>query len=205
MQRRQFITYLGGAVVAGPLAARAQRDGKTRRIGVLAGLAADDPLGQVRIEAFVQELQKLGWTDGANLHIDYRWAAGNNSDRVKYATELLSFGPDVLFASGGSSMPSLLQVSRTVPIVFANVPDPVGSGFVESLSQPGGRATGFMQFEYGLSGKWVELLKQIAPTLRRAAVLWDPSLTVAIGQFAVIQAYAPSLGVEVRPVNVGDI
>jgi ABC-type uncharacterized transport system substrate-binding protein len=205
MRRRGFITFLGGAAIAGPLAARAQKGGNIRRIGILAGLAADDPLGQVRIEAFVQELQKLGWTDGRNLQIDYRWAAGNPNDTTKYATELLSLGPDVLLATGGSSVPSLLKVSRTVPIVFANVPDPVGSGYVESLSQPGGNATGFMQFEYSLSGKWLELLKQIAPAVTRAAVLWDPALTVAIGQFAVIQAVAPSLGVEVRTVNVGNV
>jgi putative ABC transport system substrate-binding protein len=204
MRRREFITFLGGAAMAGPLAARAQSAGKKRRIGVLAGLAADDPLAQVRIDAFVQELQRIGWTDGGNLQIDFRWAAGNTSDAIKYATELLSFGPDVLLATGGSSVPSLLQMSRTVPIVFANVPDPVGSGYVESLSQPGGNATGFIQFEYSLSGKWVELLKQIAPAVTRAAVLWDPALTVAIGQFAVIQAVAPSLGVEVRTVNVGN-
>ena len=203
MRRRDFITSLGGAAVW-PLAARAQQPERMRRIGMLSGLAADDPEGQARIAAFAQGLQQLGWTDGRNVRIDIRSAAGSADDARKFATELVALAPDVLLASGGATMGPLLQATRTVPIVFAIVPDPVGSGFVESLARPGGNATGFMQFEYSLSGKWLELLKQIAPGLSRAAVLWDPALTAGIGQFAVIQSVAPSLGVEVRTVNVRD-
>jgi putative tryptophan/tyrosine transport system substrate-binding protein len=203
MQRRGFISLLGGAA-AWPLAARAQQGERIKRVGVLAGLAADDPLAQDRVAAFVQELHKLGWVDGRNVRIDTRWAAGNSGDTRKYAAELLSLGPDVLMATGGSSVPALIEASRTVPIVFANVPDPVGSGYVESLAQPGGNATGFLQFEYNLSGKWLELLKQMVPSVARAAVLWDPAITAGVGQFAVIQSVAPSLGVEVRTINVGN-
>jgi putative ABC transport system substrate-binding protein len=162
-------------------------------------------LAQRRVAAFVEELQKLGWTDGRNVRIDTRWAAGDAGDARKYAAELLALAPDVLLATGGSSVPSLIQATSTVPIVFANVPDPVGSGYVESLAQPGGNATGFMQFEYGLSAKWLELLKQVVPGVTRAAVLWDPAITAGIGQFAVIQSVAPSLGVEVRTVNMGNM
>jgi putative ABC transport system substrate-binding protein len=204
LRRRDFVTLLGGAAAAWPLAARAQQGERMRRIGVLSGLAADDPEGQARIAAFAQGLQQLGWNDGRNVRIDIRSAAGNADDARKYAAELVALAPDVILASGGASMGPLLQATRTVPIVFAIVPDPVGSGFVESLARPGGNATGFVQFEYSLSGKWLELLKQIAPGVTRAAVLWDPALTAGIGQFAVIQSVAPSLGVEVRTVNVRD-
>ena len=204
MRRRQFIALLGSTAAAWPLAARAQQGERMRRIGVLSGLAADDPEGQARIAAFAQGLQQLGWTDGRNVRIDIRSAAGNADDARKYAAELVALAPDVILASGGAVMGPLLQATRTVPIVFAIVPDPVGSGFVESLARPGGNATGFMQFEYNLSGKWLELLKQIAPGVTRAAVLWDPALTAGIGQFAVIQSVAPSLGMEVRTVNVRD-
>jgi putative ABC transport system substrate-binding protein len=204
MRRREFITLLGGAAAAWPFAARAQQPGLVRRIGVLLALAADDPQSAARIAAFLQGLQQLGWSDGRNVQIDYRWSAGNADDARKYAAELVALAPDVILASGGAAMGPLLQVTRTVPIVFAIVPDPVGSGFIESLARPGGNATGFVQFEYSLSGKWLELLKQIAPGVTRAAVLWDPALTAGIGQFAVIQSVAPSLGVEVRTVNVRD-
>ena len=166
--------------------------------------AADDPEAQARLAAFLQGLQQLGWTDGRNVRIDYRWAAGNADDIRKYAAELVALAPDVILAAGGSSVGPLLQATRTVPIVFAVVPDPVGAGFVDSLARPGGNATGFMQFEYSLSGKWLELLKEIAPGVTRAAVLRDPAITAGIGQFAVIQSVAPSLGVEVSPVNVRD-
>jgi ABC-type uncharacterized transport system substrate-binding protein len=203
VRRRDFITLLSSAPVW-PLAARAQQPERMRRIGVLTGVAADDPEGQTRIAAFLQGLQQLGRTDGHNLQIDYRWAAGSADDLHKYAAELVALAPEVIFAAGGTSLGALLRVTRTVPIVFAIVPDPVGSGFVDSLARPGGNATGFMQFEYNLSGKWLELLKQIAPGLMRAAVLWDPAIPPGIGQFAVIQSVAPSLGVEVSPISVRD-
>jgi putative ABC transport system substrate-binding protein len=203
MRRREFITGLGAAT-AWPLAARAQQGERVRRIGVLTGVAADDPEGQVRIAAFLQGLRQLGWTDGRNVQIEYRWAAGSAGDLRKYAAELTAIAPEVIFAAGGVSLGTLLQMTRAVPIVFAIVPDPVGSGFVESLARPGGNATGFMQFEYSLSGKWPELLKQIAPGVTRAAVLWDPTIPPGIGQFAVIQAVAPSVGIDVSPVNVRD-
>jgi putative ABC transport system substrate-binding protein len=204
MRRREFITLLGGAAAAWPLVARAQQADRIRRIGVLMGLAADDPQAQTIIAAFLQRLQQLGWADGRNARIDIRWTAGNPDDMRKYAAELVTLAPDVMLATGGTTVGPLLKASSTVPIVFANVPDPVGSGFVESLAQPGGNATGFVQFEYSLSGKWLELLKQIAPGVTRAAVLWDPAIIAGIGQFAVIQSVAPSLGVEVRAVNVRD-
>jgi putative tryptophan/tyrosine transport system substrate-binding protein len=172
-----------------------------RRIGVLTGTTADDPEGQARTAAFLQGLQQLGWSDGRNVRIDYRWSAGDPNLGRKYAAELVALAPDVILAGGGATV-SFLQATRTVPIVFANVPDPVGSGVVKSLARPGGNTTGFMQFEYSLSGKWVELLKQITPSLTRAAVLRDAAITAGIGQFAVIQSVAPSLGVEVSPIDV---
>ena len=204
MRRREFITLFGGALATWPLAARAQQVERVRRIGVLFGLAADDPQVKAIIAVFLQGLQQLGWTDGRNLQIEYRWGAGDAEALRKYAAELVTLAPDVMVATGGTSMGPLLQATRTVPIVFANVPDPVGSGFVESLSRPGGNATGFVQFEYNLSGKWLELLKQIAPDVTSIAILWDPAIIAGIGQFAVIQSVAPSLGVEVRAINVRD-
>jgi ABC-type uncharacterized transport system substrate-binding protein len=204
MRRREFITFLGGSMVAWPCAIRAQQVERVRRIGVLSALAADDPQGNAMIAAFKQGLQQLGWADGRNLQTEYRWGAGNADDIRKFATELVSHAPDVLVATGGSSVGPLLQATKIVPIVFANVPDPVGSGFVESLSRPGSNATGFAQFEYNLSGKWVELLKQIGPGVTSAAILWDPAIIAGIGQFAVIQSVAPSLNVDVRPISVRD-
>jgi putative ABC transport system substrate-binding protein len=208
MRRREFITLLGGAAAASsvlwPLAARAQQSDRIRRIGVLTGLAADDANAQVRYAAFLQVLQQLGWTDGRNVRIDARWGAGDADDIRKYAAELAALAPDVILTTGGAAVASMLQATRTVPIVFAIVPDPVGAGFVDSLSRPGGNATGFMQFEYSLSAKWLELLKQIAPGVTRAAVLRDAAITAGIGQFAVIQSVAPSVGVEVSPINVRD-
>jgi putative tryptophan/tyrosine transport system substrate-binding protein len=200
--RREFITLLGGAA-SWPLAARAQQGERVRRIGVLQGLAANDPTAQANNAAFLEGLQQLGWTDGRNVHIDFRWGAGNAADTRKYAAELVALAPDVILTPNQSVGP-LLQATRTVPIVFVIVPDPVGSGFVDSLSRPGGNATGFMMFEYSLCGKWLELLKEIAPGVTRAAVLWDPTIPSGIGQFAIIQSVAPSVGMEVRPVNVGD-
>jgi putative ABC transport system substrate-binding protein len=196
--RRKFIATLGGMVFAWPLAVRAQQGERMRRIGVLMpNAAADDPNGQAFYAAFLQGLEQLGWTDGRNVHIDTRWTAGNATNIRKYAAELVALGPDVIMTSGGATMRPLLQAIRTVPIVFTIVPDPVGSGFVKSLSRPGGNATGFMMFEYSLCGKWPELLKEIAPGVTRAAVLWDPAIPAGIGQFAVIQSVAPSIGVDV--------
>ncbi len=201
--RRQFVSALGGGMIAWPLAARAQQGERMRRIGVLLPVAADNPDPQALYAAFVRGLQQLGWTDGRNVRIDTRWGAGNPANSRKYATELVALAPDVILAVGVSVEP-LLQATRTVPIVFTIVPDPVGSGFVDSLSRPGGNATGFLMFEYSLCGKWPELLKEIAPSVTRAAVLRDAAVAAGIGQFAVIQSVAPSVGVEVSPVNVRD-
>ena len=202
MRRRDFITLIGGAA-AWPLAARAQQPSeRTRRIGMISPV--NDQVAQARHAAFIQGLQQLGWTEGRNVHIDARWSAGNAAEIRRYAAELVALAPDVLFAIGGASMGPMLEATRTVPIVFAVLPDPVGSGFVKSLSRPGGNATGFMMFEYSLCGKWLELLKEIAPRVTRAAVLRDPAITAAIGQFAVIQSVAGSVGVDVIPVNLSD-
>ena len=197
MKRREFITLTGGAAAAWPLSAGAQQGENIRRICVLtAGVGADDPDAQAGNDAFVLALQQLGWTSGRNLRIDYFWGSGQD--------DLAALAPDVILASGTASLAALLQATRMVPIVFVNVADPVGAGFVDSLGRPGGNVTGFMQFEYSLSGKWVELLKQIAPSVTRAAVLRDPALTSGIGQFAVIQSVAPTAGVDVIPVSVRD-
>jgi len=190
MKRREFITLLGGAA-AWPLAARAQPPERMRRIGVLMNVEADEPVGQPRIAAFVEGLQQLGWTDGRNVRIDTRWPGGD-PDRVrKYAAELVGLAPNVILASASPSVAALQRVTRSVPIVFANVIDPVGAGFVASLARPGGNTTGFSSFEYSISGKWLELLKEIAPNVIRAAVVRDPALAAGIGQFAAIQAMAP--------------
>jgi putative tryptophan/tyrosine transport system substrate-binding protein len=203
MRRRKFITLLGGASVW-PLTALAQQHDRKRGIGVLMALAADDPAGQARFVAFVQALQELGWTDGRNVRIDTRWAAGDADRFRRYATELVALTPDVILASGGTGVGALLQVSRTVPIVFTQTQDPVGAGYVDSLAQPGGNATGFTNQEYGASGKYLELLKEIAPRIARSAVLRDPTIPQGIGQFGAMQAVAPSLGVELRPIDVRD-
>jgi putative ABC transport system substrate-binding protein len=204
MQRREFITFLGGTVAAWPFAARAQQPDGMRRIGVLTGTSADDPESKARHAAFEQALQQLGWTVGRNVRIDHRFAGGDAAIIRRQAEELVALAPDVIVSTGSFSTGQILRATHTVPIVFVIVPDPVGSGFVDSLSQPGGNATGFMQFEYGLSGKWLELLKEIAPGLTRAIVLWDPAVTAGIGQFAIIQSVATSAGVDVRPVNARD-
>jgi len=204
VKRREFITLLGGAA-GWPLAARAQQPEQVRRIGVLVATAADDPAYQARIAAFLQSLAQLGWTDGRNVRIETRWATSNADDLRRHAAELAVLAPDVLVAATGTATAApLLQATRTVPIVFVNVIDPVGAGFVASLARPGGNATGFTLFEYGLSGKWLELLKQIAPGVTRAAVLRDPTIASGIGQFAAIQAVAPSLGVELSPIDSRD-
>jgi len=201
--RRDFITLMGGAAAAWPLAARAQQPEQMRRIGVATGTAADDPDGQARLRGFLQGLKQSGWTEGRNVRIDARWGAGD-ADLYRNAAELIALAPDVILASGDSTVGPLLRATRTVPIVFTLVADPVGGGFVDSLARPGGNATGFMNFEYSLGGKWLELLKEITPGLTRAAVLRDPVLPSGTGQFAAIQAVAPSLRMEVSPVNVRD-
>jgi len=201
MRRRQFITLLGGTAAAFPFAVRAQQPDRIRRIGILSATAADDQDTKGRLTAFQQRLQELGWTDGHNVRIDYRFAAANPENYSKYAAELVALAPDVILAPGGSLAP-MLQATRTVPIVFALGADPVGSGFVESLSRPGGNATGFLLFEYDLSAKWLELLKEIMPGATRAAILRDPASIAGIGQFAVIQSVARSVGVEVSPLNL---
>jgi len=203
MQRRDFITLLGSAAVTWPLAARGQQPDRTRRIGALAGIE-DDAEGRARFAAFQQGLQQLGWTDGRNVRIDYRWGGGDADNIRKHAAELVALAPDVILAAGGAVAGPLLQATRAVPIVFVIVPDPVGAGFVDSLARPGGNATGFVSFEYSISAKWLELLKQIAPGITRAAVLRDPAISTGIGQFGAIQSVAPSLGVEVSPMNVRD-
>jgi putative tryptophan/tyrosine transport system substrate-binding protein len=204
MKRRYFITLLGGAV-AWPLAARAQQAERVRRIGILMAAASDDAEFQARMAAFLQGLAQLGWTDGGNVRIDTRWATTNADHLRRHAAELAALAPDVLVAATGTAtVAPLLQATRSVPIVFVPVIDPVGAGFVASLARPGGNATGFTMFEYGISAKWLELLKQIAPGVTRAAVLRDPAITGGIGQWGAIQSVAPSVGVGVSPVNVRD-
>ena len=194
MKRREFISLLGGAAVAWPLAAYAQQGERVRQIGVLTANAADDVDAQARHAAFLQGLQHLGWTEGRNVRVDARWAAGSTADTRRYARELAALAPDVILATGSSAVAPLLEATTTVSIVFVIVPDPVGAAFVDSLSRPGGNATGFMQFEYSLSAKWPELLKQIMPHATRAAVLRDAAITAGIGQFAVIQSVARRSG-----------
>jgi putative ABC transport system substrate-binding protein len=203
IKRRDFITLLGGAA-AWPRAARAQQPARMRRIGVLLPAAADDPVFQTRYGAFLQGLGQSGWIIGQNVGIDTRWATTNAAEVRRHAAELAALAPDIIFAYGTSALTPMLQVTRTVPIVFAAAGDPVGAGFVDSLARPGGNATGFMAFEWSISGKWLELLKQVAPGVTRAAVLRDTTLGSGASQFAVIQAVAPSLRVEVNPVNVLD-
>src|SRR5215467_8741717 len=203
MKRREFIMLLGGAAPL-PLAARAQESERMRRIGVLLPGTADDAEYQARMAAFLQGLQLLGWSDGRNVKIDFRYAAGDANLIRKYATELIALAPDVILAPGSTSLGLLLQTTRIVPIVFATILDPVGAGFVESLARPGGNATGFIAFEYGLSAKWLELLKQIAPGVTRAAVLRDAAVASGIGQFGAIQSVAPSFGIELSPIGVHD-
>ena len=203
LNRLEFITLLGGAA-AWPLAARAQQGERRRRVGALMSVAAEDPEGQARLAAFLQGLQEFGWAVGRNLHIDVRWTGGRADDIRKYAKELAGLTPEVILASGGSVVGPLLQVTPTVPVVFTQTPDPVAAGFVDSLARPGRNATGFTQVEYGAGAKWLELLKEIAPQVTRAAVLRDPAIPEGIGQFAVIQSAAPSLRVEVSPIDIRD-
>jgi putative ABC transport system substrate-binding protein len=203
--RREFITLLGGGAATGwPLAARAQRPEKMRRIGLLYTFASDDPEGQARNAAFLQALQPLGWTVGRNLRIDYRWGAGDAASTRKNAAELVALAPDVILTNGAAGVGPLLEVTRSVPVVFLLVADPVGAGFVDSLARPGGNATGFVAVEYGIGGKWLEMLKEIAPAVTRAAVIRDPAITAGIGMFTAIQSAALSVGVEASPVNIRD-
>ena len=204
MIRREFITLLGGAAAGWPLAARAQQAERMRRIGVLLPAMADDPEWQARVGAFLQALALLGWTIGRNVRIDIRWATTNAGEIRRHAAELAALAPDVILAGGATPAGPLLQATSIVPIVFTFGIDPVGAGLVDSLARPGGNATGFMSYEFSIGGKWVELLKEIAPNLTRVAVLRDATQAFAMSLFAAIQAVAPSLGVEVIPVNMRD-
>src|SRR6516165_8177636 len=201
MRRRDFIASIGGAATW-PLMARAQQEQRMRLVAVLEPISADTPGSKTRYAAFLEGLQQLGWTPGRNVQIEVRYAEGDEAALRKYAAELVALAPDVLVAGGGASAEVTLKASQTIPIVFVITPDPVGSGLVESLSQPGANATGFMMFEYNLCGKWLELLKEIAPSVTHAAVLRDPTFVYGIGQFAVVQAVAPSVGIEVRPIDL---
>jgi putative ABC transport system substrate-binding protein len=205
VNRREFIRLLSGTVAAGwPLAARAQQRERMRRIGVLMPYAVNDPQSQARNAAFLQGLQQLGWTVGHNVEIEYRWSEGNIDDTRKHAAELVALAPDVIFVPGSAAVAPLRQATRTVPIVFGLVADPVGSGFVDSLARPGGNVTGFSLFDYSIGAKWLELLKEIAPNVTRAAVLRDPAIVAGIGHWGAIQSSSPSVAIEVSPVNVDD-
>ena len=200
MRRREFLGVVGSAA-AWPLAARAQE--RVRRVGLITGgTEAGDAEAEANIAALRQALQQLGWTDGRNLRIDVHWSAGDPARTRRHAAELVALAPDVIMVTGGGALAVLLQATRTVPVVFVNITDPVGAGFVRSLSRPGGNATGFVQSEYSLSGKWLELLKEIAPAVTRAAVFRDPAIVSGIGQFAVIQSVASSIGIEVSPISL---
>jgi putative ABC transport system substrate-binding protein len=204
MRRRDFIKVIAGSATVWPLSASAEYE-RIRQIGVLiGGISPDDPKAQARKASVIEGLAQAGWIEGRNLRIDFRWGLGNAAIIRKSAAELLALAPDVVMVSGSAVLTAMLQVTHTVPIVFTLVVDPVGDGLVESLAQPGGNATGFLFFEYDISGKWLDLLKQVAPGITRAGVLRDPGLAADIGQFAVIQSVAPSLGLDVRPINVRD-
>jgi putative ABC transport system substrate-binding protein len=205
MRRREFIVIIGAAAAVWPPAASAQQGDRMRRIGVLLPYATnEDPLLKARLAAFMKELQRLGWIDSRNARIDVRLAGNKADDIPKAAAELVALGPDVIMTVGSATVGPLRQLTRTVPIVFAFVPDPVGAGLIESLARPGGNATGFTSFEYGISAKWLELLKEMAPGMKRVAVLRDPAVAVGAGQYGAIQSVAPSFGVELRPVNIRD-
>jgi putative tryptophan/tyrosine transport system substrate-binding protein len=208
VRRREFISLIGGVVAAWPLAARAQQAERARRVGVLMTQAEDDPEGQTRLLALAQGLQESGWTIGRNVRIDTRWGQGDAERYRRYAAELVALAPDVILVNGPAALAQLQQATRSVPILFVNVVDPVGAGFVASVARPGGNATGFMLSEYSTSGKWLELLKEIAPRVTRAAIIRDPTLTATVAQFAAIQSAAASVGVELSPIdmrNTGEI
>lgn len=204
MRRREFLGVLGGAVATWPLSANAQQSERVRRIGVLMAILADDPEAQARLTAFVQALKKLGWTVGQNVQIDYRWGGSDADVLRRYASELVALAPDVILAHSSASIAPLLQATRTIPIVFTIVADPVGGGYVASLAHPGGNATGFTNFEYGLAGKWLELLKEIAPGVTRVAVLRESAIAAGPGQFGAIQVVSSTFRVELRPIDVKD-
>lgn len=204
MRRRDFVRAIVGSATAWPLTLRAQQSKlkAMRRVAVLMPYGANDPQSQNRNAAFLQSLQQLGWTVGENVQIDYRWSAGSEDDTRKYAAELVALAPDVIFVSGSAGVEPLRRATRTVPIVFVLVPDPVGAGFISSLARPGGNVTGFTQFDYSIAAKWLALLKEIAPNTNRAAVLRDPAITAGIGQWATIQSVSSSVGVEVDPISL---
>ena len=202
MRRLEFLGVLGCAAAAWPVVARAQQGERIRLVGFLEPTSADRPGAKVRHEAFLEGLEKLGWTPGRNVRIEVRWSGGDEAQTRKDAAELVALAPDVIVTGGGAGAGMMRQVTRTIPVVFVIVPDPVGSGFVASLSHPGGNATGFIMFEYNLTGKWLELLKEIAPNVTHAAVLRDPAIAAGIGQFAVLQSVAPSVGIEVNPIDL---
>ena len=202
MGRREFITLVSGTVASWPLVARGQSAGRMLLVGFLEPISADTTGAKARDTAFLEGLKQLGWTPGQNLRVEFRWSGGDEAETRKNAAELVALGPDVIVTAGSAGAGVMVKATHTIPIVFAIVPDPVGSGFVESLSRPGGDATGFMMFEYSLCGKWLELLKQIAPSVTRVAVLRDPDIAAGIGQFAVIQSVAPSVGVDVSPIDL---
>jgi ABC-type uncharacterized transport system substrate-binding protein len=204
MNRREFIALLGSGVAGWPLAARAQQPERMRRIGVLMNLTSDDPEAPGRVAAFAQGLGELGWAVGRNVMIDYRWGAGDVERNRKYAAELVALAPQVILANSTQAVAALLQATRTVPIVFVGLPDPVGAGFVNSLARPGGNITGFLAFEYGMGAKRLELLKEVAPQTTRVALLRDPTVAAGAGLFGAIQAVAPSVGVELSPIDVRD-
>jgi putative ABC transport system substrate-binding protein len=202
MRRRDFIRMVGSAAATWPVAVGAQQREPLRRVAVLEPIAKDTPSAHARYSAFLEGLEQLGWTDGRNVQILARWGGGNEVESRKYADELVALSPDVILAGGGTGAELMLKATHTIPIVFVIVPDPVGAGYVERLSRPGGNATGCMMFEYSLCGKWLELFKEIAPNVTQAAVLRDPGFAHGIGQFAVIQAAAPSVGIEVSPIDL---
>ena len=204
MKRREFICLIGGSAAAWPLAVRAQQSDRMRRIGVLMNLGSDDPQSKVRIAAFIQGLQQLGWTDGSDMQIETRWSMGDPDRARRYATELVTLAPDVILADGGTTVGPLQHVTRTVPVIFVNVTDPVAAGFVDNLARPGGNASGFTLFEYAISAKWLELLKEIAPAVTRAAVFYNSALASGRGQLSEIQAAARSLSIELRPIDLRD-
>src|SRR5262245_24402590 len=205
MKRREFIILFGGVLVAPHVAARGQEVERVRRIGVLMSIAADDPVGHARLEAFKRGLQQFGWLDARKVEIVTRWGAGDLDGIRNHAGELAALAPDVILGTGSATVGPLLQATRTVPIVFVYVPDPVGAGFVKSLARPGGNATGFTPFEYATAAKWLEVLKEIAPTVTRAAVVRDPTIATGLGQFGAMQSVAASLGIELTPIGVRDL
>ena len=202
MRRREFIRFISGAAAYLPLVARAQQGERLRRIGVLIGQVADDPQGKSRVATFLQGLQQLGWTEGRNVQIDIRWGVADAASSRRYAAEMVALAPDVILTGASAATSAAKEATRTLPIVFVNVSDPVAAGYVASLARPGGNVTGFTFVEYGMSGKWLELLKEIVPTVKRVAVLRDPNIASGIGQFAIIQSVAPSFAVETSPIDI---